>query len=241
MKNHALTAESNSAVFKKKGTFDRIKVDFTPLLSKMTSEFLKHEPDNQDDIMRKNILDDKGTIWQGEPRLGLSFEERLLLLNSRKNKNYFENGLAAFKAINTLGEGDYFGEIALIFRINRTASIIAMEDAHLFYLSADDYKLIFNSQINNIIKKVDFGVRVFPNLSRKMVMKFCYLLEEKAFQHGEIIYKEGDKPDALYLVKSGQVQISRLIEAESPAKHGMMMKKKSHFRQKLVVRRNNIF
>jgi cAMP-binding proteins - catabolite gene activator and regulatory subunit of cAMP-dependent protein kinases len=117
------------------------------------------------DSQRRIILAKENDIWKGDPKFDLTFDEKLLLLNNKKGLPYFDKGLAVFKKLNTLSDGDFFGELALIFHTTRTASIIASEDCHLLKISSDDFKTIFGSQINNVVNKLDFVSTLFPKLS----------------------------------------------------------------------------
>jgi cGMP-dependent protein kinase len=137
----------------------------------------------------------------------MSFEDKLLLLNNKKSLPYFDKGIAKYKPLTYLKDNDFFGEIALIFHTTRTASIIAAEDCHLVYLSSDDYKNVFGDDIINLMNKSEYITRLFPALDKKMILKFCYMLEEKTYAHGEYIYREGMDPDSMYIIKKGEVEV----------------------------------
>lgn len=63
----------------------------------------------------------------------LTFDQKLLLINSSRRSTYYDRGYPTFKSLNVINNGGFFGEIALVFKSPRTASIIASEDTHLFY------------------------------------------------------------------------------------------------------------
>lgn len=189
----------------------------------------------QNDTFRKTILNKNNGLWKGDPKFDLTFEEKLLLLNEKKGLSYFERGLATFKKLNYLSDGDFFGELALIFHTTRTASIIASEDCHLLRITSEDFKTIFGSQINNVMHKLDFIQSLFPKLSRKYLMKFCYLLEERIYHHNEILYKEGEEAEAVYILRNGEVQLSKILDAQPLDNLGEPIKK-PFSKRRLVVR-----
>ncbi len=191
------------------------------------------------DAIRRIILSKENDIWKGDPKFDLTFDEKLLLLNDKRGLPYFERGLASFKKLNTLMDGDFFGELALIFHTTRTASIIASEDCHLLKISSDDFKTIFGSQINNVVHKLDFISSLFPKLSRKYLMKFCYLLEERTYHHNENLYKGGEEPDAVFILKNGEIQLSKMVDGHSQGqKFDIETKKKKLFsKRRLIVRK----
>ncbi|KAJ3224502.1 anaphase-promoting complex subunit Hcn1 [Clydaea vesicula] len=59
------------------------------------------------------------------------------------------------KAVTSLGEGDFFGEIALLFGTPRNATVVAREHCHLYKLGYDDFALIIKAfpDILSVIEK----------------------------------------------------------------------------------------
>lgn len=42
-------------------------------------------------------------------------------------------------------------------------------------------------------------------------------MEEKKFNRNQILFKEGDEPDALYFIRKGQVELHKKVETPKPA------------------------
>jgi len=154
------------------------------------------------------ILSKESSILQ-EVKVDLTYEEKLLFLNNTKQETdpYFIRGTAIYKKVNSLKQGDYFGELALIFNQPRLASIIAGDDLHLLSLKSSSYKAVFESEIQNVLEKTKLFRGFFPIISQDDIGKFCYLLEEKSFKFNDVIYKEGDEAEALYIIQQGEVQV----------------------------------
>lgn len=143
-----------------------------------------------------------------EMRYDLSYQEKLLFLNNKPVfPGYFDQGIATFKKVNCLRTGDSFGELALIFNQPRLASIIASEDLHLLSFTSSDYRNVFESEIQNVVEKIEFFNGIFPSLSSAHIARFCYLLEEKNFKFNDIIYREGDIADGIYIIRQGEVHV----------------------------------
>lgn len=157
------------------------------------------------------ILDKHNTILKDHVKGDLGYDEKLLLLNNKKfvMEPYFIKGTATFKKVTELRTGDFFGELALIFNQPRLASVIAADDLHLLMLNTSDYKEIFESQIQNVMEKMKFFEAKFDGILTGDRAKFCYLLEEKSYKFNDVIIKEGDVPDGIYIIKQGEVQLSK--------------------------------
>jgi len=195
----------------------------------------------KENLAKERIFNPEVKVYQGKPQDDLTFDEKLLVLNEKISQPYFHNGIATYKKVSILRTGGYFGELALLFNQPRTASVIASEDLHLLYLSSEDYKDLFECEIDNMWKKYDFFKLMFTDISSTLIAKFCYLLEEKRFMHNEVIYKENDSPDGIYIIKHGEVQLSTILEGEeqeenpsSPSK-AHMKKKAPMYKRKIIV------
>jgi len=42
-------------------------------------------------------------------------------------------------------------------------------------------------------------------------------MEEKKYHRNQILFKEGDEPDALYFIQKGQVELHKKVENPKPA------------------------
>jgi CRP/FNR family transcriptional regulator, cyclic AMP receptor protein len=59
------------------------------------------------------------------------------------------------------------------------------------------------------------GVYLFKNLNDAEIQRVCRLLQEVNFKHGEKILEEGRAGNALYIIWSGRVRITREFDKES--------------------------
>ncbi len=56
------------------------------------------------------------------------------------------------------------------------------------------------------------GIDLFTDVATEQLSFLAAIAEEKTFDAGKVIYSEGDAPDGLYAVISGEVQMKRLDE-----------------------------
>jgi len=53
------------------------------------------------------------------------------------------------------------------------------------------------------------GISIFEDLNELQLNRFAEVAEEKEYKSGEVILDEGVEGDALYVVKEGQVEVSK--------------------------------
>ena len=186
------------------GCIDETEPNFQYISERFISDELSKEQ-KINDYINQLVLSPASKISNMPVDIDLTQDEKLLLINHKKEKPYFEKGLPTFKCLNFIPSGGFFGEVALVFKTPRTASIIASEDCHFLYLEERDYFDIFGAHVDNVRVKVDFITKLFPVLSTQRVSKFCYMLEERIYQRGNILYSQGDDPKELYIIKKGEI------------------------------------
>ena len=127
--------------------------------------------------------------------------------------------------INRLGLGKYFGEIALVTNLKRTATVKAADYTTLAYLTRENFMdikrefpqvyLNFKYSIKNYTDK-DFEFRrsmikntpYFRNLDDEIVDEIVYLLKPNRYDPGTIIIKYGDITDKIHYLKQGEIDIT---------------------------------
>ncbi|HEX2714288.1 MAG TPA: cyclic nucleotide-binding domain-containing protein [Candidatus Acidoferrales bacterium] len=115
----------------------------------------------------------------------------------------------------TLMKGDYFGEIALLERVRRTATVRAISRLSVLWLSRGDFDRLLarhvaaSARIDRTIRTLE-ELRQFPILadvpSRELDALASRLVRER-FPPGADVIREGDPGDSFYLVASGQAEV----------------------------------
>lgn len=112
--------------------------------------------------------------------------------------------------------GNFFGEIGLISGRRRSATVKVARKAMLLETPRKQMlKLI--SSVEGVKRTLDevFMLRalqtmIFPDAEPEFLQKLVKKARFKRFKKGEVLFKEGDIGDALYVIRKGSVKISRL-------------------------------
>jgi len=113
-----------------------------------------------------------------------------------------------------LTTGEYFGEIALLQRIPRTATVRAASRLIVLSLRKGSFDRLLapavaaSGQIDEAIYALDQlrGFSIFAGLSSRELDELAHRLVRERFDPGTIVVKEGDPGDAFYLIDSGQAE-----------------------------------
>ena len=138
-----------------------------------------------------------------------------------ENFNSQENlQLDNMNEIKILNVGSSFGELALFSNKTRTASIFTTENCYLATLKKKDFKRVLCKKNNSLllinfiggfeeIKSINFLLEfsifnswTFPEL-KEIFPKFF----EKHYEKKNLVFKEGDKAEFLYFIKSGEFAV----------------------------------
>lgn len=116
--------------------------------------------------------------------------------------------------------GQFFGEMSLLSGRRRSANAYAGKDCVLVETPRRTMIKLLNS--NDSVKKgLDqvFIIRVLqqkfaPGTHMQELIDIADGAELRTLSRGESIYREGDKGDCMYLIRSGSVTLSRLIDGK---------------------------
>jgi thioredoxin reductase/Fe-S-cluster-containing hydrogenase component 2/CRP-like cAMP-binding protein len=114
----------------------------------------------------------------------------------------------------TLEAGSFFGELGLLSGRRRTATVVAVEDCLLLETPRNQIlKLI--SSVESVKRTLDetFMLRlletsIFPEVDPTLLGQLARTAESKTFKKDEVLLREGDPGDVLYVIRKGSVKIS---------------------------------
>lgn len=114
-----------------------------------------------------------------------------------------------------LGQGTFFGEMGLISGRRRSATVKTTKKSMLLESPRKQIlKLI--SSVESVKRTLDeaFMLRalqtnIFPEVDPKFLQEVVKKAKVKNFKKGDVLFKEGDPGDCLYVIRKGSVQISR--------------------------------
>lgn len=132
----------------------------------------------------------------------------------------FIEGAAGEKIeIAKLGAGDFFGEAGFFTNGKRNASVMAIDDTELLEITKDDFEQIFikHPRIKDLLESfykkrvLDKLLVVSPLFSVLSDVERADLLNDfklKSYNDGDVVIREGDSGDALFLIKQGKATVT---------------------------------
>ena len=137
-------------------------------------------------------------------------------LTGYENEEYYTKRKMRFliEELELLGEfkeGFAFGEIALIKKTTRNATVIANDNCYLLSILKNDYnKMIRELEVKRLEKeinqfKIDFPI--FENLGEYTIIEILNCCNHIKVNKGDIVFNQNDEDDNIYFIKNGIFQI----------------------------------
>lgn len=133
-----------------------------------------------------------------------------------------QDGVGIYTELALLRAGDSFGELALISSEQRAGSAVCREATVLGVLNKADYlRILGKAQAAKLTKKVDLlqSNPVFTRWTKYSLQKFSYFFHEKTYQRKQIVHKAGTEANEIFLVQSGDFQLTKRIQV--PVQRGL--------------------
>ena len=137
------------------------------------------------------------------------------------------------KNIGELRDGEIFGELALLYNIPRTASVIALTDTSLIKID----KMPFNKYLKNVFEgqlqdQIEFLqiCPIFHKMPKELLIKLGIRSVIKKFATGQIILKNDTKSDSIFVIRRGTVKVIKeilFIKNENKIRKKRMRKNRS--------------
>jgi len=120
------------------------------------------------------------------------------------------------KELCKLENNGFFGELALIFDKERNASVKCCSEngGTLWRIAQKTFKhIVCSDSYANRASKISFlrNMSLLIKFTDKQIDSLSDALTEVRFGVGDVIIKEGDKPDALYIIKTGKVKFEKSL------------------------------
>ena len=157
-------------------------------------------------------------ILEGTVGVRIKVQPPKELSNEQENKQNVVKQPAAqennvkYEEVMTLTVGDSFGERALMSGQPRAASIFCKTNCHFGVLNIYDYQRILKKAIDkNFQDTIDLLQEqpVFKGLTRGAMLLQSYYWKLKKFNKKQVLYKQGDEPKEVFLIKSGEFELTR--------------------------------
>jgi CRP-like cAMP-binding protein/Zn-dependent protease len=124
---------------------------------------------------------------------------------------------AASERVATLEAGDYFGELALLNRAPRAATVRALTSLDVLELAADDFARLVSptwqleERMVRAVAQRDELANMGPFKELRPFERDLLLtkVREESFEAGEVIIQQGEAGDNFYILREGRVEVSR--------------------------------
>ncbi|KAF0299746.1 cGMP-dependent protein kinase, isozyme 2 forms cD5/T2 [Amphibalanus amphitrite] len=107
-----------------------------------------------------------------------------------------------------MGPGKVFGELAILYNCQRTATIKAATDCKLFAIERQCFQTIMMR--TGLQKQAEYTafLKSFQNLPEETVIKLADVLEETYYSQGDYIIRQGARGDTFYIISRGRVNVT---------------------------------
>jgi len=120
--------------------------------------------------------------------------------------------------LNTLQEGDFFGEFAFFSQAPRTATVEALEETEILEISRGDMdevirefpgvsQVLWNFYKERVADTLVATSELFRSFSPPERKRLLEMFIPQEFAAGALILEEGQPGDSLYLIKKGEVEV----------------------------------
>ncbi len=159
----------------------------------------------------------KGAVMfhQGDPA------DCMYLIDSGKLEVSVKTANDSHLVVGTLGEGELVGEMALVVDLRRSATVTVLEDCELLRLSKVDFDTLTTKhpallkEFGHYIKPRLQGDRLasivtglFGHMELDTFQDFSNRLEWVCLDAGEVLFREGEEGDAMYIVVNGRLGVA---------------------------------
>merc|ERR1719468_1313884 len=116
------------------------------------------------------------------------------------------------KFLSVMSAGKLFGELAILYNCQRTATIKAATDCKLWAIERQCFQTIMMR--TGLAKQAEYSsflksVPSFMNLSEETLIRIADVLEEYSYKQGEYIIRQGAVGDTFFIISSGRVKVTR--------------------------------
>ncbi|CAD8100414.1 unnamed protein product [Paramecium sonneborni] len=111
-----------------------------------------------------------------------------------------------------LNVGDHFGEISLQHRIPRTLTVICKGEVILISVNYETYSTFIQTSVDKMLTdsyKLIKTLSIFRDWSEFTLQLILHHLKESKFQRNQYVFKEGNKDQNLYIIKSGEIILQK--------------------------------
>lgn len=120
-----------------------------------------------------------------------------------------------------MNEGEYFGELSLIYGAPRAATIKAVEATDLIVISKKVYdRIIKKFQVDQIVDIIDFysNLVVFQRIPRDVLINLATKTQVVKIKRNEVFVKEGEITNLIWFIYIGKVNVVKKMRIKGKEK-----------------------
>ncbi|CAJ1404634.1 unnamed protein product [Effrenium voratum] len=140
------------------------------------------------------------------------------------------------QTVGSISEGGSFGELALLYFAPRAATIQAKDACVVWVIDRKNFKEILaqssTAMASEYVKYLD-KVEILQPLQDEEKMALAKALTEMSFSKNEVIFQQGEKGDAFYILIEGQVSVVK--DGREVTKLAASPEKASFFGEKALL------
>lgn len=139
--------------------------------------------------------------------------------------------------IKTFGPGVVFGELAILYKARRFASIKVTKDAFVWALDRKIFQKIMmktGSQEHEQNIKFLSSVRILQGVSMEVLHKIADLLKREFYATSSTIIKQGDQGDKFYIIRGGSVTVTKRMN-DGDVRIVGMLKRGDYFGEQALI------
>lgn len=115
--------------------------------------------------------------------------------------------------------GDAFGDLAIVKRQPRSASVYCRTECHFAVLQKDDYLRIFGRlEENKSARKIEFlqKMAMFRHWTKGALAKLSSCFTERVYTRKQVVYSASDPATEIYFITHGEFQLMQPLRLPGP-------------------------
>merc|ERR1711936_599779 len=141
------------------------------------------------------------------------------------------------KFLSVMSAGKLFGELAILYNCQRTATIKAATDCKLWAIERQCFQTIMLR--TGLIRQAEHtaflkDVPTFKDLPEDTLIKIADVLEESTYKPGDYIVRQGAAGDTFFIIKKGRVKVTKKEERDKEEKFIRNLHKGDFFGEKAL-------
>ncbi|XP_073241494.1 cGMP-dependent protein kinase 1-like isoform X4 [Porites lutea] len=121
-----------------------------------------------------------------------------------------------------MGPGRVFGELAILYKCPRTASVKAETEVRMWAIDRQTFQTIMmKTGMMRQKEHMDFlkSVPLLKDLREDILSKVADVIEEVSYDEGEYIIRQGARGDTFFIIKKGKVNVTQRTSVHADPKH----------------------